>query len=79
MDSSDGLVDGEVYQAHESIVFGCAGGQRAGEQQEMVDVSITARTEVRRAEKRKCLWTGGSLSTQGGTLTNAKLGSYDFL
>jgi hypothetical protein len=40
MDSSDGLVNGEVYWAHEIIAYGCSGGQKAGEQQEMVDMCI---------------------------------------
>jgi hypothetical protein len=49
MDNSDGLVDGEVYQAHE-----------------MADVSITVWTEVRRAEKRKCHWTGAASRPREG-------------
>jgi hypothetical protein len=37
MDGSDGLVGSMVYWAHEIIAHGSSDGQRAGEQQEMVD------------------------------------------
>jgi hypothetical protein len=36
MDSSDELVDGMVYGAHEIMAYRPSGGQRAGEQQEML-------------------------------------------
>jgi hypothetical protein len=53
MDSSDGLVNGEVYWAHEIIAYRCSGGQKAGEQQDMVDMSIPTWTRgVRRPEKK---------------------------
>jgi hypothetical protein len=55
MDSSDGLVDNKVYRAHEIIAHRYSGGQRAGEQEEMVYIFITAWTGVCRIEKRKCL------------------------
>jgi hypothetical protein len=42
MDSSDGLVDSEVYRAHKIIAHGPSDRQRAGEQQEMVDMFIPA-------------------------------------
>jgi hypothetical protein len=46
MDSSDGQVDGVVYRAHQIIAHGYSGGQRAGEQEEMVGIFTTAWTEV---------------------------------
>jgi hypothetical protein len=68
MDSSD-LVNGEVYWAHEIIAYGCSGGQRAGEQQEMVDICIPAWTRGVRRQEKKSVSPQGSLGTQGGTLS----------
>jgi hypothetical protein len=68
MDSSDGLVNGEVYWAHETIAYGCSGGQRAEEQQEMVDMSIPTWTRGVRRQEKKSVSPQGSLGTRGGTL-----------
>jgi len=68
MDSSDALVNGEVYWAHEIIAYGCSGGQKAGEQQEMVDMSIPTWTRGVRRQEKKSVSPQGSLGTQGGTL-----------
>lgn len=42
MDGSDGLVGSMVYRAHKIIAYESSGGQRAGEQKEIVDMSTTA-------------------------------------
>jgi hypothetical protein len=68
MDSSDGLVNGEIYWAHEIIAYGCSGGQKAGEQQEMVDISIPTWTRSVRRQEKKSVSPQGSLGTRGGTL-----------
>jgi hypothetical protein len=72
MDSSDGLVNGEVYWAYEIIAYGCSGGQRAGEQQEMVDMTIPTWTRGVRRQEKKSVSPQGSLGTRGGTLPNPK-------
>jgi hypothetical protein len=46
MDSDDELVGSTVYRAQGIVPYGFSGGQRAGEQEEMVGMFITAWTEV---------------------------------
>jgi hypothetical protein len=71
MDCNDGSVDNTVYRAHEIIAYGCSGGQRAGEQQEMVDMFIHAWTGSVKGREEKVSRDGGSLGIQGRTLALA--------